>query len=42
MLKNGPNLCKLCEENYDVYNGLIKRPTYGKKKHPTKMSWYIG
>ena len=25
-----------------IYNGLIKRPEYGKKKPLTKMSCYIG
>ena len=33
IIPNGPTLCKLCEENYDIINGLIKSPTYGKKKH---------
>ena len=35
---NGSTLCKLCEENYDINNDLIKRPEYGKKKHLTKIS----
>ena len=29
------------EENYDINNGLPKRPKYGKKKQITKMSCYI-
>ena len=33
IVPNGPSACKICEENYDVNNGLIKMPTYGKKKH---------
>ena len=35
-------MCILCEENDDINNALIKRPTYGKKKHMTKLSYYIG
>ena len=38
---NGSTLCKVCEENYDINNDLIKRPEYGKKKHLTKISCYI-
>ena len=30
---NGPSLCRICEENNDKSNGVIKRPTYGNKKY---------
>ena len=33
IVPNGPSAWKIREENYDVKNGLIKIPTYGKKKH---------
>ena len=42
MIPNGPNSCKLCEENYDIKNYLTKTPTYWKKKQLTKMSCSIG
>ena len=38
---NVPSVWILCEENNNINNGLIKRPTYGKKKHLNKMSCYI-
>ena len=38
---NRPSVCKICEENDDIKNFLIKRPTYGKKKHITKISFSI-
>ena len=41
LIINGKNLCKICEANNDIKNGLIKSPTYGNNKHLTKMSWYI-
>ena len=39
---NVPTLLKPCEENDDINNGLMKRPTYGNKKDITKMSCSIG
>ena len=42
IIPNGPTLCKLCEENDDKQKGLINRPTYGRMKHLTKMSFSIG
>ena len=33
IIPNGPTLCKLCEEKYDINNGIIKRSIYGKKKN---------
>ena len=42
MIPNGPSLCKLCEDDYDINNGIVKRPTYRNKKFPLKMSCYIG
>ena len=27
IIPNGPSLCKFCEYNYDINNGIIKRPT---------------
>ena len=42
IIPNGQNLCKICEANDDIKNGIIKRPAYVKNKHLTKMSWYIG
>ena len=41
-IPNVPIVCILCEENYDIKNSPIKRPTYGKKKNLSKMSFYIG
>ena len=35
-------ICRPCEKNDDINNGLIKRPIYGKKKHFTKISCSIG
>ena len=32
----------MCEENDDIENDLIKRPTNIKKRHFTKMSCSIG
>ena len=37
-----PSVCISCEENYDINNILIKRTTYGNKKHLTKISCSIG
>ena len=42
MIPNGTTLCKVCEENYDINNGLINMSTYVKKKHRTKISCSIG
>ena len=36
IIPNGPSVCRICEENDGIKNGLIKSPTYRKKKHPTK------
>ena len=48
IIPNEPTLCYICEENFDKNNGLIKRPTYGKKKILLKFhvllvnfTWYI-
>ena len=35
-------LRKLCGLNDDINNGLIKSPTYRKKKHLTKISYSLG
>ena len=37
IIPNGPSVCRICEENDDINNGIIKRPIYGKKKHLAKM-----
>ena len=42
IIPNAPSVCRLCEEDDDIKNGLIKRPTYGKDKHLNKMSCSIG
>ena len=42
IIKNGPCLYRICEGNYDINNGLIKIPTYRKKKNVIKMSCFIG
>ena len=42
IIKNGPSLCIICEENDDMKNSLIKWPIYGKKKHLAKISYSIG
>ena len=42
IIPNRPSACILCEENGDINNGLIKRPTYGKKNNLTKISCSIG
>ena len=42
IITNGPSVCRSREENYDINNGLIKRPIYCKKKHLTKISCSIG
>ena len=39
---NEPTLFKLCEENDDKKNGIIKWIIYGKKKNITKISCSIG
>ena len=39
---NVPRECIICEENDDIKNGLIKRPTYGNKEHITKILCFIG
>ena len=41
IIPNGPTLCKLCEENYDIKNGIMKRLTYRKNKNTTKKSCSI-
>ena len=33
IIKNVTILCRICEDNDDIKNGLIKSPTYIKKKH---------
>ena len=42
IISHGPSLCRICEENDDINNGIINMRTYGKKKHLTKMSCYFG
>ena len=42
IIPNGPTLCKIFEQNDDYNIGLIKNPTYRKKKKLTKISCYIG
>ena len=42
MIPNKRFVCRPFEANYDINNGIIKRPTYEKSKNITKMSWYIG
>ena len=42
VIPNGPSVCILCKENGDINNGLIKKSLFGKKKHLTKMSCYVG
>ena len=42
MIPNVPSVFRSCEENGDINNGRIKRPTYTNNKHLTKMSCYIG
>ena len=42
IIKHVPTLWKICGESDDINNGLIKSPTYGKNKHITKISCYIG
>ena len=27
IIPNGPSLCRICEENDDIKNGIIKSPT---------------
>ena len=41
-IPNRPSLWKLCEEDYYINNVIINRPSYGKNKHLTKMSYSIG
>ena len=41
ILTNGPPLCKLCEKYDDIKNGIIKKRTYVKNTHLTKISCYI-
>ena len=31
IILNGPSVCRMCEENDDIKNGLINRPTHEKK-----------
>ena len=42
IIPNGPSLCIICLDNDYIKNSLIKRPTYGKKKHLNKFSCSIG
>ena len=42
IIPNKPSVYILCEVNDDTKNGLMKRPTYGKKKRHTKISCSIG
>ena len=42
IITNGSSVCRSCEENYYINNGLIKRPTYGKKEQLTKISCSVG
>ena len=41
IITNGPILCKICKENYDIKNGLKKRTTNRKNKYCAKMSCHI-
>ena len=34
---NVPSVCRLCEEKYDINNGIIKSPRYVKKIDLTKF-----
>ena len=40
MVLNVPTLCKICEENNEIKNGLIKSPKYGKKKQLYKNGMF--
>ena len=42
IIPNRPTLCKICEQNDDIMNGLTKRSAYEKKKQLIKISCYIG
>ena len=42
IIPNGSSVCRICELHYNINNGIINRPTYGKKKQLTKISCYIG
>ena len=42
ILKYGPIVCRICEENDDVKNGIIKRPTHKNNIQVTKISCSIG
>ena len=37
-----PSLFRICGENDDIYNSLIKRTKNGNKKHLTKLLYFIG
>ena len=42
IIPNGQYSWKISEKYDDIMNGIIKRPTYGKKKYNMKMSCSIG
>ena len=42
IIPNGTSLCRIYEENIGMNNGLIKRPTYGKKKQLRNIPCSIG
>ena len=41
IIPNVPSLCRISEEDDAIKNDLINRPKYVKKKHLTKMPFYI-